>query len=333
MSARIDSRWAYDGQPLIRLENSCLAADVLPGMGGKVLSLIDKEADRNVLWRNQRVRVRPGPLQADVDDYFAGGWDDAFPTCDPCLNEHGEQLPYMGELWNLGLDPQVEEAGPGRVAVVMEAQMPITPARWRRRISLSADRPVLLVESRVENVGPRPFRFCWGSHAALAVHQGMRLDVPAAIGEVTDGGVAGALGALGERYDYPLVPCRGGGEFDVSRVPPAELGAHGLHALQGLGAGWAAATDPATRRGVGLVFDPETFGCVWQWMAYGGFRGWYHAILEPWTAPQTSLAAAIEAGTALTLSPGEALHSSIAAVLYGGVSRVSALDWDGSVKG
>lgn len=58
-----------------------------------------------------------------------------------------------------------------------------------------------------------------------------------------------------------------------------------------------------------MVFDANLHGCVWQWRSYGGFRGWYHAILEPWTAPQPALADARGAGTALALVPGESLES------------------------
>jgi galactose mutarotase-like enzyme len=328
MTVRVDDAWSYDGQPLIRLENEHLCADVLPGMGAKVLHLVDKAADRNVLWRNPRVRVRPGPIGADVDDWFAGGWDDAFPTGDTCLSEYGERLPYMGEVWNLPLRACVERAGPDEAVLVLDGHTPITPARWTRTLTLRAGEPLLRLRTRIENVGHRPFAFSWGSHPALAVHPGMRLDVPAARGEVTDAsGDGGPLGALGETYDYPLL----GGERDVRRVRGPETAHHALHALTGLRAGWIAATDPVAQRGFGVVFDPELHRCVWQWMAYGGFRGWYHAIVEPWTAPQPSLADARAAGTARTLAPGETLESEMTGVLYSGVASVGSLDTSGAV--
>ena len=157
MTVRVDDRWAYDGRPVVRLENSAMRADVLPGMGGKILHLIDKTADRNVLWRNPRVSVRPGPLQANVDDWFAGGWDDAFPTGDACLNEYGDQLPYMGELWNLPLRAYIERAGPGEGVVTLEGHTPITPAAWTRTLTLRSGEPLLHLHTRLENVGHKPF--------------------------------------------------------------------------------------------------------------------------------------------------------------------------------
>jgi hypothetical protein len=326
VTVRVDDRWTYAGHPVVTLENAHLRADVLPGMGGKILNLVDKAADRQVLWRNPRVPLRPGPLQADVDDYFAGGWDDAFPTGAPCVNEHGDRLPYMGEIWNLALEARIERAGPDEAVVVLAGQTPITPARWTRTLTLRAGEPLLRLATRIEHVGYRPFSYIMGSHPALAVHEGLRLDVPATRGVVTDAGSGDLLGEQGESYIYPSLRGR-----DVRHVPAPDPPCHAQHALCGLTGGWIAATDPVARRGFGVVFDPELHGAVWQWMAYGGFRGWYHAIVEPWTAAGPSLADARAAGQARTLAPGDVLETTMTAVLYAGVTGVAGLDAGGVV--
>jgi galactose mutarotase-like enzyme len=331
VTVRVDDRWSYDGQPVIRLENERLLADVVPGMGGKILHLVDKAGDRGVLWRNPRVPVRPGPLHADVDDYFAGGWDDAFPTGDPCTSPDGDRLPYMGEVWNLALGAHVVRAGPDEAVVELTGCTPITPARWTRTLTLRAGEPLLRLDTHIENVGHRPFSFAWGSHPALAIEAGMRLEAPAAQGEVTDAGTGGSLGDLGETYRYPFLRAGEPDAVDVREALPASLGRHALHALSDLDAGWIAATDPVARTGFGVAFDPSLHRCVWQWMSYGGFRGWHHAILEPWTAPQPALADAIDAGTALRLAPGERLESSMTGVVYSGVSAVAHIGADGAV--
>jgi galactose mutarotase-like enzyme len=254
------------------------------------------------------------------------------PTGEACLNEYGDRLPYMGELWNLPLQAHIERSGAGEVVLARDGQTPVSPARWTRTLRLHGDDPVLRLHTRIENVGHKPFAFSWGSHPALAVREGTRLDVPARGGEVTDAGTGGPLGNLGETYAYPLLRQGSSAELDVRGVPAPSFAQHALHALTGLGAGWLAATDPREQRGFGVVFDANLHGCVWQWMSYGGFRGWYHAILEPWTAPQPALADARAAGTALALAPGESLESTMTAVLYSGVTSVGHLDTDGAVQ-
>ena len=66
-------------------------------------------------------------------------------------------------------------------------------------------------------------------------------------------------------------------------------------------------------------------------VVYGGWRGYYQAIMEPWTGYPSSLSEAVEAGRAIVLAPGEALQTEVAAVIYGGVQSVSRLGADGSV--
>ena len=104
-----------------------------------------------------------------------------------------------------------------------------------------------------------------------------------------------------------------------------------LHYLTELDDGWVACTDTAVRRGFGLVFDRSVFGVIWLWLVYGGWRGYYQAIMEPWTGYPSSLSEAVEAGRVRTLAPGETLDTDVAAVIYNGVGSVSRLGADGSV--
>lgn len=92
-----------------------------------------------------------------------------------------------------------------------------------------------------------------------------------------------------------------------------------------------ACTDTAAKRGFGLVFDRDVFTVVWLWLVYGGWRGYYHAIMEPWTGYPSALDEAVKAGRARSLAPGQALQTELSAVIYGGVQSVSALAADGAV--
>jgi hypothetical protein len=332
MTVRVDERWSYSGLPLVRLENAALAADVLPSLGGKILHLVDKAADRNVLWRHPRILPHPAPLQANVDDHFSGGWDDAFPTGAPSRNRWGDVLPYLGEVWTLPLRATVEVAGPRRARLALEGLTPITPARWVRFIELEGDEPILTLRTSIENIGYLPFDFNWGSHPSLSVDPGFRIDVPASSGRVDDAG-GRVLGEVGDTYSYPILRADSGNPLDVRRVLPPEAGAYALHILEGLQDGWVAATDTRRKRGFGVVFDHHTHRAVWQWMVYGGFRGWYHVILEPWVAGPPALEDAVSRGEARTLAPGEVFEATMRGILYSGVAGVSHLAEDGSVRG
>ena len=84
--------------------------------------------------------------------------------------------------------------------------------------------------------------------------------------------------------------------------------------------------------GSGWCFDHELFPVVWLWLVYGGWRGYYHAIAEPWTGYPSPLAEAVAAGRARVLDAGEVLETEVAAVIYEGVDSVSRLQADGRVE-
>ena len=72
--------------------------------------------------------------------------------------------------------------------------------------------------------------------------------------------------------------------------------------VDGLPAGWLAVTDPASRSGFAMSFDPEVFPVAWLWGVYGGWRGLYAVALEAWTAHPARLDEVIAAGRARTLA-------------------------------
>jgi len=327
MGARVDDRWAYNGLRVIRLENARLAVDVMPELGGKILRLVDKRGDRDVLWHSPRVEPHRAELHANFDDHWPGGWDEAFPGGAPSPNRYGDMLPYMGELWTTNAEHRIVRTGPDAVELELVLQTPITPARWTRRLVLERDDPVLRIDYRLENAGTMPFDYNWGLHPVAAISPAHRFDVPAKQAEVDENG-GGTLGVKGDRYEWPDF-----NGLDVRRALGPDAGCFALHYLTELREGWVATTDTGARRGFGLTFDRDVFPVVWLWMVYGGWRGYYHAICEPWTGYPSPLAEAVEAGRARMLDPGGVLETSVSAVVYEGVESVSRLGADGSVAG
>ena len=162
MTCRIDDGWAYRGLGCIRLENEHMAVDVLPELGGNIFRLIDKLRDHDLLWKSPRVQPHRAELHANFDDHWAGGWDEAFPGGAPSPNRHGDQLPYMGELWTQAARYEIGASGPDAVELVLTIDTPITPARWTRRLRLERGSPALTVSYRLEHTGFQPFDFNWG---------------------------------------------------------------------------------------------------------------------------------------------------------------------------
>jgi hypothetical protein len=266
-------------------------------------------------------------LHANFDDHWCGGWDDIFPNGVACENRNGDGLPYMGELWSQSCSWAVIEASVKRLELRTTVLTPITPARWERRVIVESGSPSVRIRYHLENVGLAAFDYNLGIHPSQPVTAAHRIDLPARRGEVDDAGGM-KLGRAGDEYEWPTLA-----GTDVGRCMPPSAGCFALHYLTGLTDGWVALTDTSRKVGLGLVFDPNVFSAVWLWMNYGGWRGYYHVLVEPWTGFPSSLTRAIEAGHARSLGPGEVLETDVSAVIYRGVQSVSNLTAEGAVCG
>jgi hypothetical protein len=321
-SPTIDASWTYHGFRAVVLENRRLRAVVLPELGAKVWSLVDKAADREALWHNPRLPPRPVQYGAAYDDWFCGGWDELFPNDAPS-SVAGDAYPDHGELWSMPFDWELSREGDA-VTLTMRRSGVVTNTRVEKRITLRADEPLLRFGHRISNGGPAPLDYLWKLHPALNVTPASRIDLPA--GRVlVEEGFRERLGV--EAFRWPQA-----GTVDVRQVPPPEAAACDFYYAVELGAGWCALTDTAARAGFGLVFDPNVFRSVWVFGAYGGWRGLYTAILEPCTGYPYRLDDAIAQGTASRLAPGETLETEVTAVLYRGVEAVAAISGEGEVS-
>ncbi len=323
--------WSYRGFQALVLENDRLRVTVLPGHGAKITEFVSKRASRDLLYHHPRFDVRPPVFGSNVDDWWTGGIDEVAPTGHPCL-VNGEQLPFLGEYWSQAWSARVVEEGPERAVVDLGAGGIITPLRIERRMELRADEAILRSHHRLTNVGPEPIDFMWGIHPGLAIRPGARIQVPAMEGVFAEGHPQLDV-APGTRFAWPRLPLRQGGSIDLSVARPPDPPSWELAYLDGLSAGWLAVTDPDTRSGFAMSFDPAVLPVVWLWGVYGGWRGIYALALEAWTSYPARLDQAIAAGRHRTLEPGEVFETEVRFIAYEGLTSVSGVAADGRVDG
>lgn len=286
---------------VLKLENEWLSLSVLPQVGAKILTLYDKAGQRQILWENPRIRPQAYPIDANFDNYWCGGWDDAYPTADACVHA-GEPFPNLGELRSLAW--RVEEHS--ALKTTLTAYGPISPIHATKNIWL--DGQVLHMSFTVKNVGPKLLDFMWGTHPAFAIEPGTRLLVPAGIGIVAQSNDP-SLGDPGDEYNWPHI-----GETDMSVVPDFSAGINCGHYATDLEDGWFA----VETRGQGVLYEfpLEKCPCLWMWLVYGGWRGYYHAVIEPWTGYPVNLAQAFQDGRHSQLAPGESFDVTVRCAAY-----------------
>jgi hypothetical protein len=298
-----------DGLRVLTLENEWLALSILPEVGAKIVRLYDKASARNVLWENPRIRPQRFPVDSNFDNYWCGGWDDAFPTADACVYQ-GEPYPNVGELRSLNWNVD-DVSGEGcSQQVRLSAFGPISAVKAIKTVSLI--RRVVCMHFEIESQGPLPLDFLWGTHPAFAVEAGTRLIIPARVGIVGQSNHA-SLGSPGERYDWPLLNC-GGSVTDMSVVKDISTGLACGHYATELNEGWYAVETAGA--GMLVEFPLETCPCLWLWLVYGGWRGYHHAIVEPWTGYPVNLEQAVKDGRASRLLPGASFAVTVRCTPY-----------------
>jgi hypothetical protein len=311
--ARVDANGSICGLQAVQLENPWLRARILPEVGAKIYDLVWKPTGRNFLWCNQRIPPQRYAIEANFDNYWCGGWDEGFPTCDEC-DFAGDHYPNVGELRSVQWSVNAAEVTSTGALIRLSTFGPISPIRAEKTVIMEHRQPTLRVRYEITNLGPRTLPFIWGTHPALEPSESMILRVPAKTGIVALASDP-KLGSPGQRYTWPMFETSSG-RVDMSQVLGRDAMINCGHYVTDLEAGWYAVEDVKSGTGFLLKFPLDLCPQLWLWLVYGGWRGYYHIILEPWTSLPVNLAEAVRNKTNRSLAPGEKFSVEVSATIY-----------------
>jgi galactose mutarotase-like enzyme len=303
---------------------------VLPELGGKIYSLEYRPKSHEWLWQNPRISPQSVGFGSVFDDQWSGGIDVLFPSC-YASHWNGESVPDSGEWWSIPWRYRIEQMEDA-ASVELFAGGRIWPVEAHRTISLEAGSQVVTLGVSLINVGSATLPFLLGFHPALHIEPGYRIDLPSGQGTVGESSGPG-LGKPGQEYEWPLLSIPSAsrnGVRDMRSVPGPEAGVYGGHYFKPAnGELWWALTDTERSIGLGMAAPASDFQGLWMWQVYGGWRGYYHLALEPWTAFPITLHEAVEQGTANWLPPGETFSTEIKLISYSGVKAVRRVTAEG----
>ena len=309
----VDDRWTLNGVRAVVLANDLVRAVVLPEAGGNLYSFEHRPTAHEWLWHNDRIHPATAPFGSNFDNNWFGGADVLFPTCEPA--RWGQEiLPDSGEWWSESWRSTIERDDRG-ATLTLEASGRVLPTRARRTLRLEEASPELTLGFQVTNVGNTPIPFLLGFHPGLAIRPGYAIDLPA--GSATVAHASGPrLGRPGLAYRWPDLS-DGPAHHDMREVPPFESNVFGGHYFTPDGGDvWWVLRDPDRSTAVAVVAPEADFQGLWMWMVYGGWRGYYHLALEPWTGFPIALDDAINSGGARWLEPGQTFSTTMRMVAF-----------------
>jgi hypothetical protein len=300
----INDNLMVDGTPVVRIENRFLQVDVAPGVGGKIVNLLNKRSRHPFLWHNKNLRLERLPPGSEFDPNFYGGIDDLIPNDFP-ESVDGIACPDHGELWTTPLVHETE----GDV-LRLEGLLPLTQLHYTKRIGLRSDGPRIDLDYRVENRSGAVRHFMWKLHAALNVEPGDSILCPARSARVAD--LQWSRWHTLAPFAWPVIE----GNW-VDQIPPAD-GTCDFFFLYDLESGQLSWESAARGLKFGLEFDTAVFPYAWLFASYGGLLGYYTVVLEPCSGMPMSVNEAAALGQCSRLDPGQSIETRV--TVYAGAT-------------
>lgn len=294
-----------DETPIVRVENDFLQVDVAPGVGGRIVNLLEKSSNHQFLWHNAALKLEKLNPGDQYDPNFYGAIDELIPNDIPEVI-NGVACPDHGELWTAPLDFQVDGE-----TLVLTGTLPIFGLGYERRMTLASEGPFVHFDYRIENVSGARREFLWKLHSALKVGAGDRIVCPARIAVVGDPEYS--RWSSTEPFEWPRIE---GQRADLIPEKDGTMDFLYLYELEKGQIAWESADKTLT---FAYEFDLNVFPYAWMFASFGGFDDHYMAILEPCTTMPISVNEAAKLGQCSVLEAGQVIETRVA--IYAGPKR------------
>lgn len=301
-----------DGFEAWQLESERLAVTLIPALGGKLVSLVDRQAGYEWLVGPMRP-LRKVPYASRFVDQDMSGWDEMFPTIDACPYPAagpyaGRALPDHGEVWALPWEWVEGPPAPGAETLSLSVQGVALPYRLERRLSFGAP-DCLRMEYTLHNLGEEPLSGLWAAHPQFTSEPGTRVILPDSVNEVINVVAGERWGEIGRRHSWPKMTSLAGEQLDLKQAQVGPTGScRKFYLPPDQPVGWARLLRPQAKSWLALSWSTAELPYLGLWFDEGAFNQAPAVALEPSNGYYDRLDRAWQNGRCLHLPPGEARH-------------------------
>ncbi|MFD0693573.1 DUF5107 domain-containing protein [Paenibacillus sp. GCM10027628] len=271
------------------IENDRVRVEIVPDIGGKIVSLVYKPSGKEwLLDSGSRPFVQPFYGSA-FTDWDMSGWDECFPTINACTvraNEHvAVQLPDHGEVWSLPWNCETQDQ-----SVVCSVSGIGLPYRLTRTISFLTTGHVRLAY-KVDNLGGDQLPFLWTAHPQFSISEPTQIVLPDSMRNMLCV-YGGRKLQIGEEYDVSSYlniqpePIADGKKFYYPGVVPA---------------GWSGLYGRESGNYLRVSVDVHKVPYLGIWIDEGKYNDRVTCALEPGIGYYDSLEMALINGTSVVI--------------------------------
>ena len=290
------------------LETESLRAVVLPALGARVWELEDKVRGRQWIWNRGLANLRSQPVGVSYDEVWAGGWEELFPN-DAAGPFEGRVLPDHGEWW--ATPWEVSELVDGdEPRLRLKARLNVVRASCTKEFQLLADGATLAIRYGIRSEEDQPFHFLFKQHLPIALSPDCSLQLPGGAARAVDPSFGTRVTDTAE-FAWPYAPCQGQ-IADLRQIPDGSSDQQEFLYVRNLPESWCGVDDQRAGASIRMHFSPGELPYVWLFLTYGGWRGYYTAVLEPCTNLPKELSEAVRIGRSARLDPGQEFRTQVA---------------------
>ncbi|WP_158790912.1 DUF4432 family protein [Granulicella sp. L60] len=309
----------------LSLENDLLRVEVLPSIGGKIVSFQSIRTGEEFLLPpiNPYNHVSG---TAEFSESDGGGFDECLPSVASCESTAGlAAIADHGDLWRQPWEIDSQDG-----AIVLHADATSRSLRLTRSASLHGAN--LLLDYELVNLSDEPTSWLWSAHPLLRVAAGDRILLPHTVQKVCVEYSAGGVLEENSFINWPIAQLQRTGSNDLSKVGERDgITAHKFFAEMESDA-WAALYRSKISQGIVVRFDGRALPFLGLWICQGawpnsGAAKQYTVALEPTTSNADSLLTATKNGTARSLAPREKIQWKLEFHLLGASCPISLDDF------
>lgn len=291
----------FMGTDALHFETERVSVVFLPELGGKLVSLFDRQRSFEFLFQNPRGVFRRAARGASFEDFEACGFDDAFPNIDAETVEFDGRLidyPDHGEIWSARFNYEI--LSDEKLSLYWKS-----PTGYFYRKTFSPLENGLRGEWLIRNDGGYPLPCIWAFHFLAVYRESMRVVFPPGTRRVRNVLLSDRLGEAGLIYDFPFAETARG-RVDFTKVPPVSANAmEKIYVDDRVDEGLAGYDYPDENASIRFRYDPAALPYLGFWITVGAFRGDYNLALEPTNGFYDKVSTARRFGRLKILSPGE----------------------------
>ena len=285
--------------PALALESEGLRVVIVPNLGAKIVSLFDKQNQRE--WLVPPIRpVQQTVYGADFVSQDMSGWDEMLPTIVAC-DWNGTHLPDHGEVWSIPW--QVEE---DNEALSLSVDGVALPYHFTRSAALTAPATLSLRYS-LANTGQKSFPYLWAAHPQFAVDANTRIVLPPEVTHLVNVIAKDPVwGQAGESCEWPVAVSASGQTWRLDRVGLAQNHAcRKFYLPPEKPVAWAALIDEKYSCQMRLDWFPAETPYLGLWVDEGAYNTASVAAPEPSNSYYDSLERALSNKRTMWLNAGQ----------------------------